>query len=194
LKRTQEARFFVLRSLSQPEIGPPESELESLGVVAMERVVLPGHLDRTQIVRTSGPNELEIDEYARWAEPLEAGVARVVAENLSARLSQHRVVRYPWAGSTEIRYRVALELREFGPSVNGQVRLEGRWSLIAGATEYTMVTRPVALITGSAASAPQHVAAMSELLAQLSEQLAAAIRDLDAKTPTPPTGRGDTTH
>ena len=47
LKRTPEARFFVLQSLAQPAA---QGRQEPIGIVGVEAVRLPGHLDRPQLV------------------------------------------------------------------------------------------------------------------------------------------------
>ena len=82
LKRTPEARFFVLRSLAEPA-ATPAPPLAKHGLVGVLPVRLPGHLERPQLVTWAAPGELRIDEFVRWGEPLDAGLTRTVTENLS---------------------------------------------------------------------------------------------------------------
>jgi uncharacterized protein len=183
LKRTPEARFFVLRSVVEP--APPASE--TAGLVGVLPVRLPGHLDRPQLVTWKAPNELRIDEFLRWAEPLDLGLVRTLAENLDALLPDHRVVRSPWPAGVEPRCRVMVGLRLFGLQDNGEVRLEGRWALLPASDERPLnwglaSLRRGPLATGPAGSDPgAGVEAMSELLGDLGRQIATAIRKLPAE-------------
>ena len=54
MKRTPEARFFALESLVPAPTGPQEP----VAIVGVEDVMLPGLLDRPQLVTWAGPNEL----------------------------------------------------------------------------------------------------------------------------------------
>jgi uncharacterized lipoprotein YmbA len=176
LKRTDEARFFVLQSLVEPQ---PAAQ-DPVALVGVETARLPGHLERPQLVTWVAPGELKIDEFLRWAEPLEDGVTRTLAENLAALLPDHQVVRRPWAGDVETRCRVRVALREFGLQRDGTVLLTGQFRLLPGRGDLALVMRPVRLEHGVSAGAPPDpgVDAMNELLEQLSRQVADAIRAL----------------
>ena len=187
LKRTPEARFFVLRSLAEP---PAEGPGASPPLVGLLPVALPGYLDRPQLITWVAPGELRIDEYLRWAEPLDAGLARTLAANLDALLPQSRIILSPWPAAARPRCRVRVELQRFGPQASGEVVLEGRYALLPSGGERPLVARPVSLkrgAPGAAApgdSAPAGVEAMSELVADLARDIAAAIRALPAEAGT----------
>ena len=183
LKRTPEARFFVLRSLAEPPATPPAGAPASL--VGVLPVRMPGYIDRPQLVTWTAPGELRIDEFLRWAEPLDAGITRTVAENLDALLPESHVVRAPWAAKAQPRCRVWLQLDLFGPQAGGEVRLEGRWALLPSREAKPLATRAFDLrrgpLAGDAKGPPDASAgvdAMSELLADLSREIAAAVRAL----------------
>jgi len=191
LKRTPEARFFVLRSVAEP---PPAAAPDARrGFVAVMPVRLPGHLDRPQIVTWTAPGELRIDEFLRWGEPLDTGFTRTLAENLATLLPEHVVARSPWRSGAVPRCRVATELRVFGLQANGEVRLEGRWALFPARGEEPLARGNAALGRGPLARGPAgvdpaaEVEAMSELVAELSREIAAAVRALpdDAKDAPP---------
>ena len=186
LKRTPEARFFVLRALAEaPAATVPRAPA---GLVGLLPVVLPGYLDRPQLVSWVAPGELRIDEYLRWAEPLDAGLSRTLAANLEVLLPESRVIRSPWpaSASTRLRCRVRVDLQRFGPQATGEVVLEGRWALLPADGERPIVARPVGLkrgplgpaAPGGGADAVAGVEAMSELVADLARDIAAAIRAL----------------
>jgi uncharacterized lipoprotein YmbA len=179
LKRTPEARFFVLRSLAEPVVpGPSKPSPDLVGVLP---AVVPGYLDRPQLVTWVAPGELRIDEYLRWAEPLDAGVSRTLVENLDALLPERRLVRWPWPATTPLRCRVRVELEQFGPQASGELRLEGAWAVLPSRGERPLVRRTVDLRRGAPASrlpsspTVAGVGLMSELLLDLAREIAAAI-------------------
>ena len=190
LKRTPEARFFVLRSLAEPPATPPADAPASL--VGVLPVRMPGYIDRPQLVTWTAPGELRIDEFLRWAEPLDAGITRTVAENLDALLPESHVVRAPWAAKAQPRCRVWLQLDLFGPQAGGEVRLEGRWAVLPSREAKPLATKafdfrrgPLAGDAKGLPDASAGVDAMSELLADLSREIAAAVRAL------PPEAEGE---
>jgi len=184
LKRTPQAQFFVLRSLAEP----PAAAAGAIGQVGVLPVRLPGYLDRTQLVTEMGNDRVAIDEYARWAELLPPAVSRIVAENLAILLPETRVLRYPWRADEPLRCRVAVDLRVLAPQGDGTVRLEGHWALLPRADEGPLVLRPVALRRGPLPVGKEGMApgpaveAMSQLLAELSGEIAAGVRALPAES------------
>jgi uncharacterized protein len=183
LKRTPEARFFVLRSLVEPPAAPASAAPPG-SFVGVLPVRVPGSLERPQLVTWAGPGELRIDEYLRWAEPVDAGVARTLAEDLDALLPDHPVVRSPWPAALTPFCRVRVDLRVFGLQESGEVRLEGRFVLLPGKGERPLVHRPVSLRRGPLAAGPggvdaaAGVEAMSALLADLAREIASAVAAL----------------
>ena len=180
LRRTPEARFFVLRALAEPPAAPQAAP----ALVGLLPVALPGYLERPQLVTWVAPGELRIDEYLRWAEPLDAGFSRTLAANLQAVLPDSRVVRSPWPSSARPGARVRVEVQRFGPEAGGEVVLEGRFAVLPAEGERPLVARPVALKRGPLASGPAGVDAaagvdaMSELVGDLARDVAAALRSL----------------
>jgi uncharacterized lipoprotein YmbA len=183
LKRTPEARFFVLRSLA--ERGAP-SQAPSSDPVGVLPVRVPGYLDRPQLVTWLAPGELRIDEFLRWAEPLDAGISRTLAENLDALLPGRRLLRWPWPGSTPLLCRVRVELERFGPEAGGGVFLEGAFVVLPPRGERPLASRPFALrrevLSRPSGPGPAPgVEAMNELLLELARGLAQAIETLPAE-------------
>jgi uncharacterized lipoprotein YmbA len=183
-KRTPEARFYVLQALVEPPAA--SAPAAAGGLVGVLPVRLPEYLDRPQLVTEIGAEQVRVDEYARWAEPLPAAVTRTLAENLALLLPESRVVRYPWPAGESMRCRVSVELRALAAQGDGWVRLEGRWALLPDGEETPLVLRPARLRRGPLPVGPRGVdpaagvEAMSQLLADLSRQIAAGVQALPA--------------
>ena len=82
------AKFYTLSA-----DAPPASMTSKLTIV-VGPVAVPSVIDRPQIVVTSGANQVSVDEYSRWASPVQDNIARVVAENLVALLGTPRVTLF----------------------------------------------------------------------------------------------------
>ena len=182
LKRSPEARFFVLESVSVEGAAQQRHQVD--GIVGVETVRLAGHLDRPQLVTWTGQNELRVDEFLRWAEPLEDGVTRTITENLASLLPQYRVIQKPWPGEVQVRCRVVVSFRSFGLQQDGMVRLEGRMALLPTDEELPLAMERVSLSRGPVASGADGntvdpgVDEMSNLLMDLSRRIARAITAL----------------
>lgn len=183
LQRSPEARYFVLRSLAEPAASPgPQAAAPAdewlLGVLPAR---LPGALARAQLVTATAPGELRVDPLRRWAEPLDEGVTRTLAENLGALLPGCRVLRSPWAASVPLRARLAIELQAFGPQPDGAVRIVGSFALLDPRQERALVRRAFSLsrdVPAASAGDLAAVEAMSALVAELAGQVASETRQL----------------
>jgi uncharacterized lipoprotein YmbA len=173
---SQRVEFYTLNPLTgmPAEANTPATDQKlSIGVGPVE--------DRPQIVTRSGPNKLNIDEFHRWAGPLDARFARVLAENIALLLATDRVAVYPWEIDFKPHYRIALDIRYFEGQLGENVLLDVVWrvsgqdSQMIQAVKTSVIKEPV--------SAPDYdalVAAKSEAIAQLSRDITQEIRKLQA--------------
>jgi hypothetical protein len=84
-------RYYVLTTPVAVEPAPAP-EAKTVPRIALRPVVVPEFL-RGRIMQVRfGPNEVRFIDNARWAEPLESGLNRVLQENLGQRASAVRVV------------------------------------------------------------------------------------------------------
>jgi uncharacterized lipoprotein YmbA len=72
-----------------PVLVPPDYSI-SIGPVT-----LPATVDRPQMVVQTGPNQVWIDEFHRWASPLQNDIARVLVENIATLLGTPRASAFP---------------------------------------------------------------------------------------------------
>ncbi len=147
--------------------------------VAVGPVSLPAAVDRPQMVVTVGANQVGIDEFNRWASPLQNDIARVVAENLAKILGTTMVGVYPQPTAAGASYRVLIDVMRFDSMPGTGTTLDALWT-VRGAKEgasragRTTVSEPAA--DGNVAAL---VAAHSRALGRLSAEAAEAIRALD---------------
>jgi len=103
---TPPAHFYTLSPTSTP--AATSSELS----VAVGPVAVPAAVDRPQIVVSLGPNSVWLDEFNRWAAPLQDDIARVVAENLVAMLGTPSVARASQTVSEGFNYRAVIAVEK----------------------------------------------------------------------------------
>lgn len=166
------SKFYTLSA-----IGSPPSTPLSVSVL-VGPVSVPSVIDRPQIVVTTGPNQVAVDEFSRWASPVQDNLARVIADDLGTALGTSRVMLYQSPLGAEVDYRVQVEVRNFETAPGQYASLEALWSvrrLKDGKTEtgHTMLREAVAT-EGFDALAAAH----SRSVAKMSQQIADVLRAL----------------
>lgn len=173
---TQPPHFYVLSALP-PTAGQAGTPAVKGLIIRVGPVDLPQYLDRPQIVTRSGDNEISLNEFDQWAEPLDRSVSRILAENLSVLLGTDQVTTLSRPGPLRSDYQVAVEMVRFDQNAAGTITLIARWSLY-GRDGRDLVAMKKARFSIAAGSTDYTatVAALSRALADLSRDIAAAIR------------------
>jgi uncharacterized lipoprotein YmbA len=117
------SRFYTLSATAAP--GNQASDLS----VAVGPVSVPAAVDRPELVATTGPNQVRLEEFDRWASPLQDEIARVVAENLVALLGTPQVTQSPQTLSGDAGYRAVIEVQKFESIPGESVTLEAVWTV-----------------------------------------------------------------
>ena len=143
---------------------------------------LPPYLDRPQIVTQTEGNELNINEFNRWAEPLHDNFTRVLANDMGLLLGSDQVFVFPWGASVSPEYQVKVEVTTFIGQLGGESSLVARWSLIGdNGTKVLLARRSQLRATASSSSYEALVTAMTETVTAPSREIANAIRSLESK-------------
>lgn len=143
-------------------------------------VLLPGYLDRSQIVVRTGADRVELSMFHRWAEPLADGIARTLAEEIGARVPTERIVIFPWRGvvARVIQYQVVVAVLRFDGRPGGDVTLDTRWRILGRDGDELEFRRSTVIETAAGSGYEPMVAAMSRALVTLGQEIAAEIRTL----------------
>jgi uncharacterized lipoprotein YmbA len=167
------SRFYTLSAGAAPAATP--SNLS----VAVGPVSVPAVVDRPQIVVTTSPNQVRVEEFNRWAAPLQNGIARVVAENLVAMLGTSRVTLSPQTLSADADYRAVIEVQGFESSPGESATLDAVWTVRRTKDGKSETGRTTAREGVQEKSYDALAAAHSRALARLSRDIADAVRALD---------------
>ena len=155
-----------------------QEQTASIGApVTVAAVHVPQSLDRSEMVRATGDNTVEISDQERWTAPLGEMARRVLSEDLAERLPRDKVV-LPDAPAPPQTAQIVVSLAEFGADPGGKVALAGSWSLLEGERGKPLLRRDVSLQTAAKGpGASGDAAAMSELLGELASNIAKALAE-----------------
>jgi hypothetical protein len=167
----------------------PPVQFYTLGVVPAERrmgaldapvqigaVHLPSVLDRQEMVRERGPNQLELSNEHRWGAPLADMTRRVLTQDLQDRLPASMVVlpEQPAPPHTRV---IVIDILKFESESSGHVVLQGSWSLVSTGSDTPSSSRPMQI--DEHAPAQDYAAqaqAMSRAVGQLADSIADALK------------------
>lgn len=168
------SRFYTLSVAA----SAPAATTSNLSVV-VGPVSVPAVVDRPQIVITTGPNQVRLEEFNRWAAPLQNSIARVVAENLVTMLGAPRVILFSQALGVDVDDRVAIEVQRF-ESVPGEAStLDAVWIVSRTKDGKSQTGRTTVREVASDKGYDALAAAHSRGLARLSRDIADAVQTLE---------------
>ena len=165
--------IYTLRATpGQPVGGGPVA-------IKLARPGLAGYLDRPEIVRDSSVNRLQITSGERWGEPVGDMIGRVLALDLAQRLPGSSVFTEAGTISVDPSATVELDVQRFDLDAGGLVVLLAQVAVEQGRSHDPSATRSLRLtVQPAGASTPQLVAAMSDVLGQLADQVAVVLRGI----------------
>lgn len=159
----------------------PQGESPSLGIGPIS---VPAYLDREKLVYGKEGNRIQIADTVSWAEPVDAGVERVIAMNLAMQLNTQNVRTFPWHPKRAPDYGIKVNLLSLD-SADSEATLTAEWLVYRpGGAEsverrITRFSKPL----GDGQNEPSQLpGAYSALLLELSKAIAAAIQaDMSAQ-------------
>nr|MBX2857529.1 PqiC family protein [Cellvibrionaceae bacterium] len=101
-----------------------------------------------------------------------------LADNLAQYWVLDKVSAFPWDNRARPAYQLRLVFEEFGGRRGGEVHLRVFWTLLSQQGDKVYLAKRSALLATTAqSSAESYVAALNQLLNQLSYELAIEVRD-----------------
>ncbi len=173
--RSPRVTFYTLSAAATPDTASPAAVSVVVGPVT-----IPSLVDQPQLVVRTSPNQVDILEIHRWAEPLKSGITRIIAEDLAVLLPQARISSYPQNAGLDADYRVQVDIQRLEMTAGKGVNLDSLWSVRRSGENGRKIGRSVISEPVSAGGYDALVAAQSRALAALSRDLAQALRAVSA--------------
>jgi len=170
------ARHFVLSALPAAEPAATPSRGVAVGVGPVK---LAAYLFNTSLAVRKGTNEIDYLPSAFWAERLDAGLQRVLAANLATLLPSDQIRLSAWQNA-DVSAEVYVLIEQFDVDTEGEGVLVAWWRVLSPGGEKTLKAGgcrlahqgPVPQADPSGA-----VATLSELAADMSRQVAQAVKE-----------------
>ena len=165
--------YYSLKST----VAPPADTDTERRIVGFGPLDFPGYLKRPQIVTRKADGEITIDDFRRWAEPLDEAVHRIVAASVEGLVDNVSVVSYPYHTMIKPEYRVYGDVVRFDVDEAGNAVLRVQWG-VATADRETVLPPRRAWYTARASSADTNaiVEALNTLVADFSNDVAEQLR------------------
>ena len=170
------SRFYTLSPTAAQTAPSPPGYTVSVGPVSVPDVV-----NRLPIVLRTGPNQVFISEFDRWASPLKDDIARVVAGNLISILGTPQVTIFPQSSAADTSYRVMINILRFDSELGKAATLDAIWTVNSVKEGKPYRGRTMLTETTQGGDYPALVAAHSRALGQMSADIAGMIREIEAR-------------
>jgi uncharacterized lipoprotein YmbA len=168
---TAPARFYTLDSTATATQEAPLAR----DAIVVGPVSVPAAVDRPQFVVQAAPNRVEIDEFNRWAAPLDEVIGHAIAGDLATLLGTPDVALAPAGGVTPA-YRVTIDVQRFDSMPGKEARIDVIWVVRPTGKGAVRSGRTVASEPVVGGDYDALAAAHARALARVSSDIAAAIR------------------
>jgi len=168
-------QYFVLTPTAQRTPSSTSID-ERQPALAIDRVTLPGYLDREQIAMRTRDHRVVYSHTDRWAEPLEPAFERTLREDIAVHLTPAGIQVPPRTERPS--YYLDVEVLRFERSGGDGVELWARWSLRgtsdildSGETHFFVPMRGI--------DSNAMAMAASDAIARMASELAIRVRKTD---------------
>ena len=169
------ARYFLLSPMAGAGEAPASAPSLAIGV---GKVKVPAYLLRNAVAVRQDTNEVKYLENALWAERLDNGLQRVIAEDLGRLLATDRMRLSSWR-SEDVQLEVYVSIDRFDINANGQGEISAWWRILSPGGEKTLKTGQFHAARKGPAPSPDPrgtIATLSLLAEDLSREIAKAAR------------------
>jgi uncharacterized lipoprotein YmbA len=147
-------------------------------VVGVRAVNVSAYLRGERFAIRSHANEIRFLDLVRWGEPLDQGIARVLAENLRSLKNVARVSTPPFRADEQRDFEILVQVGACEGTSDGDVRLAATWRILAASGSAGTVAEGNYAASGlrwDGRDYGQLAARLSEALAGLSREIAATL-------------------
>ncbi len=125
-------RFYLLSAPAAAAAHEPGPEVRRAASIGIRRIELPAYLRTPAVILRPGGTEMRAAADARWGEPLDLGIARVLRETLQAQPGVRSVIVYPAPQMPLPAYELAVHVlacEGVTEGAGGQARFTAAWEL-----------------------------------------------------------------
>ncbi len=167
-------KYFYLNTVptTQKPLAPSTGNITT--VIGIGPIEIADHLNRLQIIYSQSNNLLTVADNDYWAEPLDKGIARVLALNLIQRNDNRSFTNFPWRNDSKPQYSLRLQINSM-TRANNEASIIATWELMDNNTKVNLQRRNFIRTTPVESGAKNLAQAYSKLLAELATEMDEAL-------------------
>lgn len=120
-----EPNFYLLSNTLQDQ---NQSKINQDHSFYLREIELPRYLKDSRLVVRPTPHTIKFRDVDRWGEPLEDGIARVLAMNLQDQFNDSRYSIFPNRRKEGLRWDLAVSFSSFERIANNRVSIAAKWT------------------------------------------------------------------
>ncbi len=174
LGRQPPTEIYVLSTFEDQGRTPAASSaiVPANPTIGVSTVGFPADLERKEIVTRATDNQLVVHQFHKWGSAPDEDFARTVAANLRVLVPTRRAVIPPFRSEMPLDYEVRITVERFERLADSTVVLDARWTLLKQPEGRALASPSAQIrIPNVGNDIPEVVAAMSQAVGQLSEQI-----------------------
>lgn len=120
------SEFYVLNPMASRSL---ERNIHVKYHIGLEKINLAHYLQRPQIVTRKTNHGLFLDEFNRWAEPLQENIQQAMQMNFLHLLPFATITNYPWKTSSKMDFTIKINISKFEANYQGQCVLRANYEI-----------------------------------------------------------------
>lgn len=153
----------------------PENIATITHAIGIGPIELPDYLQRPQMVRHQGNNELNMADNEYWAERLDKGIVRVLGLHLTRRNSSRIILPFPWRQDSKPAQSLRLHIHEL-TLIDQRASINATWELVDNARKNNPYQQHFIRSVPAKDNAAGMASGYSELFAQMADEMDKALR------------------
>jgi len=165
-------------TITAPEAIESSLKKDKVHAIRVGPVFLPKYLDRPQIVTRTGEHEFQIDDFARWVEPIDDAFLRAFSVTLNNETPDYFVYEFGM-GSTLLEstaWLVPVDIRQFDVNDDGVATLSLQWGLEDAQSKRIIYAKTDKFTRPAGGSYSSQSKAMSLLIEDFAREVARVIK------------------
>ena len=134
------SRFYMLKHINADKVGQ-RFEIPSGTITVIGPVSIPQYLDRPQMVTEDERGMMNIAQFDRWGESLDAGIAQLIIENLDLKSSGGTFEMFPCNFAIPLDYQVLVGIQQLRANLKKDLVLAAQWSIIQADTRKMLLAK-----------------------------------------------------
>lgn len=166
--------YYLLSASAVEPIHAAENIDQVIGIGPIE---VAEYLNRLHIVYQTEDGSLVMADNDYWAEPLDKGVARVLALNLTRHDTSRSFVKFPWRNDSKPDYSLRLQIHSLNRAAS-QAYINATWELIDNTQKTSLQRRHFIRSIAATSGAKGLIQAYSQLFSELASEMDEALKAL----------------